>query len=182
MVVCETLVAEWLLWVCPLMSSFGYSMVFLVNLIGSASIFLPIPGFALVFFMPSMGFNPWLLAVFGALGAALGEITGYALGVGGRLIAEKHKERQSFFQRLRGGLLDRAKKWSEKRGIFVLVVVFAATPLPHDIIGIIAGAIGYDLKKFLLATFIGKLIMLSVLAWGGYFGMEFLLDMLAGGL
>ena len=55
MVACEAVVAEWLLWVCPFLSTLGYPIVFLINLIGSASIFVPIPGFALLFFMPSLG-------------------------------------------------------------------------------------------------------------------------------
>ena len=78
--------------------------------------------------------------------------------------------------------MDRAKKWSEKRGIFFVVLVFAATPLPDDVTGIIAGAIGYNFKKFFLAALIGKLLLFWALAWAGYFGSEWVLGWLAGGI
>jgi len=183
MVVCETLVAEWMLWACPLLDTLGYPIVFLINLIGSATVFVPVPGFALLFFLPVLGFNPWLLALFGAAGAAIGEITGYAVGIGGRKLAQK-AENKGIGEKVLGKktLIERAEEWSRKRGVFPVIVLFAATPLPFDIIGIVAGVVGYDARKFLLATFIGKLIIFSVIAWAGLFGMEWLLETLAGGL
>jgi len=182
MVACETIVGEWFLWACPFLYSLGYPMVFLINLIGSASIFIPVPGFAILFFMPLLGFDPWLLAIFGAAGATIGEITSYALGIGGRKIAEKGKKQKLHEKVLRKKtLIDRAKQWSEKRGIFPVIILFAATPLPFDVIGILTGFIDYDIKKFLLATFIGRLILFSLLAWSGLFGMEWLLENFGSG-
>jgi membrane protein YqaA with SNARE-associated domain len=177
MVACEALLVEWLSWLCPML---GYPAVFLINLIGSASIFIPIPGFALLFFMPGLGFDPWLLALFGAAGAAIGEITGYAVGFGGRAIAEKRRREGITDKVLRKKtLVEKAEEWSKKRGVFPVIILFAATPLPFDIIGILAGIIKYDTRRFLLATFIGKLIIFSVIAWSGLFGMEWLLGLLA---
>jgi membrane protein DedA with SNARE-associated domain len=183
MVACEALVVEWLLWVCPLLSTLGYPVVFIINLIGSASVFIPIPGFAIIFFMPGLGFDPWLLALFGAAGAAIGEITSYIIGVGGRKIADKRKKEgltEKVFRKKT--LIEKAEEWSKKRGIFPVIILFAATPLPFDIVGLVAGVIRYDAKKFLLATFIGKFIIFSVIAWAGLFGMEWLLQTLAGGI
>lgn len=181
--------AGWMAWICPLLGTFAYPAVFLVNLIGSASIFLPIPGFILVFFLAGMGLNPWLLAFFGALGAALGELTGFLIGAGGRKVAEKHKEKKEgliggFLNRMLGqeGWLEKAESWSKKRGIFALLIVFAATPLPDDVVGIVAGAIGYSWKKFLIAVFIGKFVMFLILAWGGFFGTQWVLELLGVGL
>lgn len=180
MVACEGLVAEWLLWICPMLATLGYPAVFLINLVGSASIFVPIPGFALIFFMPGLGFDPWLLALFGAAGAAVGEITGYAVGFGGRAIADKSKK-EGITDKVLGKktLIEKAEQWSKKRGMFPVIILFAATPLPFDIIGIVAGIIKYDTRRFLLATFIGKLIIFSVIAWAGLFGLEWMLGLLA---
>ena len=175
MVACEALVAEWMLWICPPLATLGYPVVFLINLIGSASIFIPVPGFAVIFFMPGLGFDPWLLALFGAAGAAVGEITSYAVGLGGRKVAEKRKKGISEKVLKKKTLIEKAEDWSRKRGMFPVIILFAATPLPFDILGIVAGVVRYDPRKFLLATFIGKLILFSVISWAGLFGMEWLL-------
>jgi membrane protein YqaA with SNARE-associated domain len=63
----------------------------------------------------------------------------------------------------------------EKYGGFLALIIFAATPLPDDIAGIIAGFLKYDLKRFFAAVLIGKVIFHLVLAYGGYYGINSLL-------
>ncbi|RLI98276.1 MAG: hypothetical protein DRO99_01095 [Candidatus Aenigmatarchaeota archaeon] len=178
---CEALLAGWLSWLCPTLSAFAYPTVFITNLIGSASIFFPLPGFALVFFLAGTGLNPWFLAISGGLGAAAGELTGYFIGMGGRKVAEGRRDK-GILSRMFGkkGMLEKASEWSKRRGTFLAIFIFAATPLPDDVTGIIAGAIGYDIRNFFLASFMGKLVMFSVLAWGGYLGTEWVLDIMGG--
>jgi membrane protein YqaA with SNARE-associated domain len=144
---------------------------------------LPLPSFALVFLLAGLGLNPWFLALSASLGATIGEITGFIVGAGGRKLAEKRQEKKKgilgFFKK---DWFDKAKSWSDNRGIFVVIVLFAATPLPHDVVGILAGAIGYDVRKFLGATFIGKMIMFSFLAWAGFFGIDMIMELLGSGI
>ena len=45
-----------------------------------------------------------------------------------------------------------------------------------DIVGIIAGFFKYNFKKFVLASFLGKLIMNLVLAFSGFYGISWILD------
>jgi uncharacterized membrane protein YdjX (TVP38/TMEM64 family) len=58
----------------------------------------------------------------------------------------------------------------KRYGAFPIIVVFAATPLPDDLVGIVAGLIRYDFRKFFLATFLGKLMLNAGLAWAGFYG------------
>jgi membrane protein YqaA with SNARE-associated domain len=57
----------------------GYAGVFLMALIGSSTILLPIPHLAFTFTMGAV-LNPWLTGLSAGIGDALGEITGYIAG------------------------------------------------------------------------------------------------------
>ncbi|MFQ5647643.1 MAG: VTT domain-containing protein [Candidatus Aenigmatarchaeota archaeon] len=161
--------AQFMTWANTTAAGWGYLGIFLVNLVGSASIIFPVPAFFVTFAMGAV-FNPWLVGLAAAIGAALGELTGYLIGFAGKEVAEKKHSKW----------LKRAHKWAEKRGVFPLILVFAATPLPDDVTGVIAGLIDYDWRKFLLAAFIGKLIMGLALAWGGFFGLSWALQAFGG--
>jgi len=162
------LIAGFAQWAEATAGAYGYLGIFLVTLIGNLSIVLPVPSFAVVFIFGGL-LNPWLVGLFAGLGSALGEITGYAIGIGGRkAILRKYKKQ-----------IQRFEKWAHKIGMFPLLVIFGATPLPSDLMGIIAGIVRYDMKKFLLASFIGKAIMNISIAWAGFYGISWVLTYLA---
>lgn len=157
------------LWAKSLTDTMGYLGIFLVSFIGSATVIFPIPSFIVVFVLGAV-MNPWLVALSAALGNALGELTGYALGKGGsKLIENKYKDG-----------IKKYRKWFEKDKTFLLIVLFAATPLPDDVVGIICGVFNYDLKKFIAASFIGKFLMNLLLAWGGFYGIRWVLTVFGG--
>ncbi len=164
-----SIASGFLSWSHEIAGTWGYLGIFFVNLIGSATVIFPIPAFIVVFIFGSI-LNPWLVGISAAIGATIGELTGYAVGLGGKkVIDKKHKE-----------LLKKANKWMEKYKAFVVIAVFAATPLPDDVLGILCGAIKYDIKKFFVASLIGKLVMNISLALGGYFGAQWLLAFFGG--
>jgi len=164
------MLSHFMVWAQNTVTAWGYLGIFLVNLIGSASIVFPVPAFLVVFAMGSI-LNPWLVGLAAAIGAALGELTGYVLGLGGRE-AIKRKANSKW--------LNKAERWMVSHGVFPIIVIFAVSPLPDDITGIIGGVIKYDIKKFLLASFIGKLIMNMAIAWGGFFGLNWVLQVFGG--
>lgn len=139
----------------------GYFGIFLLQLINSATVVLfPVPGHAVIFAV-SGTLNPLLIGVFGAAGAALGEITAYMAGRGGSTIVDEsrwYKRLESMGERWRG--------W--------VIFVFAATPLPFDFAGVWAGAIRYPLERFLLIVAAGKLILVTAIAIAGYYGVDFI--------
>ncbi len=71
----------------------GYTGAFLINLIGSASVVVPVPGLAAVCAAaaPSVGLNILALGLVGGIGATLGEITGYLAGFGGQSFVQKSR-------------------------------------------------------------------------------------------
>ena len=66
----------------------GYPGVFLISLVSNATVVLPAPGFIVTIVAGSI-FNPFLVAIAAAAGAALGELTGYLAGYSGRGVFER---------------------------------------------------------------------------------------------
>lgn len=151
-------------WSYQTIQAFGYPAIFFAHLVSAGSVFFPLPAWPLLFILAKT-FNPVLLVVSSALGAALGETSAWGLGRGGNYVLEKSRSRY----------LDSAKEWFAKKRGFWILVIFAATPLPFDAAGLAAGTCRYGLKKFWVAAFLGKLIMFSVLTFGGYYSIDWIL-------
>lgn len=133
---------------------YGYLGLFLLNVLGSATIFLPTPLF-LTAFAAGAVFNPFLVAIIASVGSALGELTGYVAGVG----AEELLDRDEKMRRVKG--------WMDKYGLWALFVL-AAIPNPvFDTAGIIAGATGISVKKYLVVVWFGKLVKFLIISYLG---------------
>ena len=142
-------------------AAYGYPGVFLVSLLGNATVILPAPSLAAVFAMGAV-LNPVLVGLVAGVGEALGELTGYMAGYGGRAVIE---DRQ-MYERLEG--------WMRRNGaatIFVLSVV----PNPvFDLAGIAAGVLRFPLWRFLLSCWAGKTIKTTAFALAGYHSISLL--------
>jgi uncharacterized membrane protein YdjX (TVP38/TMEM64 family) len=136
------------------LKNLGYFGVFIINLIGSATIILPVP--ALLTTVAAGTFlNPILAGIFSAAGSTIGELTGYYAGVGGEELIKKDKR------------IEKIEKWMDKYGLWV-VFVLAAIPNPlFDLAGIVSGASGIPVRKYLIAVLAGKLIKFILLAYLG---------------
>ncbi len=139
---------------------FSYLGVFFLSLISTSTIFLPLPLYAISFVVGSLGLNPFLVGISAGFGSALGELTGYFIGAGSRHVIEEKRKIPKIFAKM--------EKLFKKFG-FLTITIAALLPFPFDIIGITAGVSNYDLKKFFIATLIGKTIKNLILAFSGYF-------------
>lgn len=136
------------------LAAIGYPGIFLVSLLGNATIILPAPSLALVFAMGS-ALPPLLVGLAAGVGEALGELTGYAAGFGGRAVIQDQK------------VYDRLEDWMQRRG-GITVFVLSVFPNPFfDLAGIAAGTLRYPLWRFLLVCWLGKTIKTTVVAWAG---------------
>lgn len=144
------------------LAGFGYLGVFVVSLVSSATVILPMPG-ALVVFSLVAALNPVLVALAASTGGIIGEITGYMAGYGGHGIAH-------------GSVMHlRAERWMKRRGSWA-IFFFAAVPLlPFDIAGLVAGALRYSLWKFMLIGWLGKSIKFIAVVYAMAWGWETLL-------
>lgn len=147
-----------------LVHTYGYLGVFLANLISSASVIFPLPGVLFVATLATV-LNPFLVAVAGGLGAAIGEITAYLLGRGSKELIERKYEKE----------FDKFNKDFEKYG-GLLVIGMAATPFPFDVVGIFCGVMEYPIKKFFVATLIGKCLRNVLIAYASMYSVSWLVD------
>jgi membrane protein YqaA with SNARE-associated domain len=144
----------------------GYPGIFGLNLVSSGSIAVPIPALPVVFGMAALKtphgapvFNAFWVGVAAALGATLGELSGYAAGFSGQGVAENTK------------IYRRLHEWTERYGLWTIAFV-ALVPNPFfDFAGIAAGTLRMGLRRFLLATFIGKLGKMLIVAYGGAYSI-----------
>ncbi len=136
--------------------SWGLLGVFVANLICSASIFLPVPGFAAVMAAGVLWPAP-VVGIVSGFGSATGELTGYLAGrSGGALLGD---EQNPWLRRLH--------RWLDRHG-FLTIFLIAAAPLPlFDFAGLAAGASNYSVVKFWLACALGKAVKLTALALFG---------------
>ncbi|MAG22241.1 MAG: hypothetical protein CL943_02970 [Candidatus Diapherotrites archaeon] len=144
---------------------YGLLGLFFVALVGNATIFLPAPIDLLVFAVGALVDNPvFLLAVVfvTALGAALGEMSAYILGLLGVKTLQKMSEKR----------VEKIFEIGENLANKGIIIIFfgSFTPFPFDLIGIAAGLVRYDYKKFFVAAFAGKLARYLVIAFAGFLG------------
>jgi len=133
------------------LGNYGYLGVFLVTLLATAAIVLPVPYLALIVVAGSF-LNPYAVALVAGVAAALGELTGYLVGYTGRSLVPQNRWYR---------LLERSVRRFGGPVIFVAAVV----PNPFfDAVGIVAGATRLPVWLFLLACFLGKTIRFVLLA------------------
>ena len=142
----------------------GYVGVWVFAFIAAASIFVPVPGLAAVCVAaaPVLGLNPIIIGVVAGSAEALGELTGYLAGLGGRGFLERNR----FYPRFRRLLI--------RRGGLIL---FFGSVIPNplfDVMGIAAGSILYPVKKFLLYVFIAKSIKSTGVAYACFWGVTWI--------
>ena len=136
---------------------YGYTGVFLVNMVCCASILFPIPGEAINIAAGTV-MNPLMVGFVAAVGATVGEPTSYLVGYLGRKIALA-----GYWDKYRS-----AERWMKHYGNFA-IFLFALLPiLIFDLIGIVAGSTRYPLWKFLLACFAGRLLRCVIEAYLGF--------------
>lgn len=131
----------------------GYPGITLIMFFSSATVLLPAPGFASVMAAGTV-VNPWIVGPFAGLGSAIGELTGYMVGLGSR---EAINPRQ-------GKWWTRCEFWMRRNG-FLTILLFASFPNPFfDAIGLLAGSLGYPVRKVFIACLIGNTIKYTGLA------------------
>jgi membrane protein YqaA with SNARE-associated domain len=144
-----------------LVSRFGYLGVFVFAVIGSASMFIPVPGAAAgitlgllldpVPYVPLP--QPIVVGVIVAAGSAIGELTGYSTGVGGRAVIGNSRIGRILVQLMR------------RHGTLTVFCV-GAVPNPFiDVGGIAAGVAGMRMQRFVTVMFLAKCVNYITIAY-----------------
>ena len=145
----------------------GYLGIFLIALLGSAALVVPVPHIAAIFAGGHL-LNPVLVALVAGSAEGIGEVTGYLLGIGGRGLLEEGR----YYKRVEG--------WVRRRG-WIVIFLFSLVPNPiFDVVGVAAGALRFPYWAFLLASWAGKTLKDLGLAYAGYFGVEPIMNFFGG--
>ena len=149
-------------WMRNFAIQYGYFGIFLISLLGAMSIFVPIPYTVIIFILGSNpNFDPLLIAVAAGLGAAIGEFSGYLIGMGGRkIISDKYKKKMDFLMKV-------FKKFGP-----IAIFIFALTPLPDDLLFIPLGVMRYSLIQTFIPALLGKFLSNLIIAYSGRLSLE----------
>jgi len=155
---------------------YGYLGIFLISLAGAMSIIVPVPDTIVVFTLAGLKigggwvFAPLLIALAATLGGAIGQVSGYLLGLSSKkVITGKYKKNVDFLVRV-----------FDKFGA-IAIFAFALTPLPDDMVFIPLGASRYNPVKAFTSGLAGKLLLSIAVAYGGRFSIGIIGDMLGTG-
>lgn len=133
---------------------YGYLSVFLIGMLGNATVVFPVPSLTIVVAMGAV-LNPLVVGLVAGVGESLGELTGYLTGYGSTAVVDQNER----FRRI--------GSWVERRG-FLTILVLASIPNPlFDVAGIAAGILGFPITRFLLACWLGKSAKAIILAHFG---------------
>lgn len=141
------------------LTAFGLTGLFLINLFGSATLFMPAPAILSVA-VAGATMNPLLVAIVAAVAGALGESVAYLFGYSSKevLNLKKHKRIYKYSQVI--------VHW--KKGVLIPFFAFFPNPL-FDGLGILAGISDFPLKRFMVYVFLGRLVRNIGIAYLGLF-------------
>ncbi len=119
--------------------------------------FVPLPLAVSVMIAAASKWDPILIALFGSLGASLGETSSYYVGLFGKKIAIPDEVRG--YQLIQG--------WIRRYGVWAIAFLSFQPVLPFEIGGFIAGTAKMPLSKFFPALWLGKFPKYIILIYAG---------------
>lgn len=139
--------------------NWGLFGLFLINVIGSANLFLPVPAIASVVAGGGL-YPPLIVALVAALGSTIGDTVGYFIGSSGKKVVRVKNEHPK---------LEKLRSLFHHYGVIIILVAAFIPNVFFDAIGIVAGAAGYPFWRFVIAVFLGRLIRNIMLAYTGMY-------------
>ncbi len=136
----------------------GYTSIWFIAFIGAALVFAPVGALGAVCVTVAVDLDPFMVALVAASAEAVGELTGYLAGMGGKAIFDRNK----FYLRFKN-------LFSRYASLTLLFGSAVPNPL-FDVMGVAAGSILYPVKRFLLLVFIGKVVKFTWVGLGCYYG------------
>ncbi len=151
-----------------LIASYGVLGVFLVSLLSNSIPYAYMPYLILVLHYSAAVTDPatrLAIATASALGATIGKLVIYYVGRATRaVLSDKAKKATRLFSQIAG------------RSLFIAVFLFASLPLPDDVLYIPLGLSSYNAIAYMMAVFIGKLILAGTIVYFGALARELLIE------
>lgn len=148
----------------PASATAGYTALFVVGVLASVTLFLPIPMIAMVFVTATF-LNPFAVGLVAADGISAGLWPTYFAGTtGASTLNGAERSRHAIVS----GVTSRVLGWFRTRPVWASFLL-AVIPNPlFDLTGIMAGAAGVPFRNFLLGSFAGKSVQMTAIAVIGY--------------
>ena len=149
-------------WLMQAMVSLGLFGLFLVSIVDSSFVPLPVPGLTdimLVLYAAEHS-NPWLLIAMATLGSALGGWFSYQVGQSGGMDFIEKRTPPRVFKRVTG--------WMESHSILAVALpAVLPPPMPLSPFVLAAGALKMSRNKFLVTFTASRFVRHSVAVWLG---------------
>ncbi len=145
-----------------LILSFGLAGLFLVSIVDSSFVPLPIPGMTdiMLVLYAAQHTNPWMLTAIATLGSALGGFFSYQVGQSGGLAFIEKRTPPRVFKRV--------TRWMESHAILAVAVpAILPPPMPLSPFVLAAGALKMSRRKFMVAFTASRLLRHAFAAWLG---------------
>ncbi len=142
----------------------AYALVFIISLVTNMSILVPVPLAVSFMIAAATEWNPLMIALAGALGGSIGELSGYYAGYLGKKLAIP--EGIAAYEKLEG--------WVKKWGFWAILVLALQPIVPFDLGGFIAGAARMPMQRFFPALLLGKFPKYLILIYAGLGLIHFL--------
>jgi uncharacterized membrane protein YdjX (TVP38/TMEM64 family) len=146
----------------------GYLGVFLISILGGATIIIPVPMLAVQFALGGV-LNPVFVGVAAGLGETAGALTIYITGHGGGTVLanSRHGRVQAAYERL--------ISWMERKGSLTLFILSAVVNPFFYPAALTAGALRFGIQRYFLICWAGKTFKGFTVAFAGYWGLRGLL-------
>ena len=152
------------------LEGYGYLGVFLISILGGATIIVPVPMLAVVFALGGV-LTPYWVGVAAGLGETAGALIIYMTGHGaGTALFSSNGKLQSAYLRM--------MKLMERRGSLTLFLLSAILNPFFYPAALAAGALRFGIRRYFLICWAGKTIKGLTVAYAGYWGLRGLLRML----
>ena len=145
-----------------LLFSLGLTGMFLVSIVDSSFVPLPIPGMTdiMLVIYGAQHANPWLLIAIATMGSALGGLFSHKVGQAGGLAFIEKRTPPRIFKRVTG--------WMETHAILAVALpALLPPPMPLSPFVLAAGALNMSRKKFMITFTTSRFVRHSLAVWLG---------------
>lgn len=158
----------------PLLEKYGLIGVFIASFIGNVVPYSAVPYLAFIaaYAASFESESRLLIAIVGGIGAALGKYVLYgASRYAGRFLSRQRREELEYFSRI----------FKRKGAGLIAIFLFAALPLPDDLLYVPLGVAKFSFPLFALAVLVGKIFLSAIAVFLGSQARWFISESLEGG-
>ena len=157
-----------------LLEKYGLVGVFIASFIGNVIPYSAVPYLAFIaaYAASFESESRLLIAVVGGIGSALGKYVLYgASRYAGRFLSQRRREELEYFSKI----------FSRKGAGLVAIFLFAALPLPDDLLYVPLGVAKFNFPLFALMVLLGKIFLSAIAVFLGSQARWFISESLEGG-